>query len=778
MRKGNPRQEARPKTIESDSPILINSAALGKKDSLQILHVDDDVSLLEVSKQLLLMENDFEIESAISVDEAFQKMRKQTYDAIVSDYEMPLKNGLDFLQELKDQQSDIPFILFTGKGREEVVEKALNLGADSYINKNGWPEAVYCELANAIKKAVERKKSKQLLVESEIKYRTLVENSLQGILITKTSPLQLVFANSSMGKMLGYSTEELKSLSPLGVAGLIHDEDKVVFFSRLEKRLHGEAADSSLEFRAVRKNGSIVWLEAFANRIEYMGEPAVQGIFLDITERKKAQEILLESNERYRELANSLPDFVFETDAKGTLIFVNDRAFDIAGYSHEEFEKGLNILEFVVPEERERAMKNIQKLLAGDSYISTEYTFIRKDGTTFPVLVTATPCISRNKMTGLRGLAINITERKKAEEEIESSKNYLKTIIESVSTGIMIIDAQTHAIVDINPYALDIIGASKEQATGKICHKFVCPAEIGKCPISDLGQVVDKSERTLLSLNGEKIPILKTVVEMNWKGQNYLVESFVNITDRKKAEETLNRTMNELVRVNEKLGVVGSLTRHDVRNKLSVISGNIYLVKKKHSDCADIMDRLGAMEQACKSIERIFDFAKMYEEIGVEELSFINVETTIDEAVGLFSGSPNVKIINECHGLTVLADSFLRQLYYNLIDNSIKHGKKVTNIRVHYEKADQDKLDLIYEDDGIGIPDQNKPQLFKEGFSTGGSSGYGLYLIKKMMEVYNWTIQENGKPNKGAKFTITIPKLNQKGKNNFQINLDTTPSPS
>ena len=114
-------------------------------------------------------------------------MEKQLYDVVVSDYEMPLKNGLEFLKELREQKNDIPFILFTGKGREDVAVKALNLGADSYINKNGSPETVYCELADAINKTVERKKSRKLLAKSESKYRTLVENSLQGISITASS---------------------------------------------------------------------------------------------------------------------------------------------------------------------------------------------------------------------------------------------------------------------------------------------------------------------------------------------------------------------------------------------------------------------------------------------------------------------------------------------------------------------------------------------------------------------------------------------------------------
>ena len=117
----------------------------------------------------------------------------------------------------------------------------------------------------------------------------------------------------------------------------------------------------------------------------------------------------------------------------------------------------------------------------------------------------------------------------------------------------------------------------------------------------------------------------------------------------------------------------------------------------------------------------------------------------------------------------VLADSFLRQMFFNFIDNTIKYGKKTTTIRVHFERADQDSMKLVYEDDGVGVPSENKPRLFSEVFSTGGSTGFGLFLIKKMMDVYGWQIQENGTPDKGAKFTITIPKLNKNGKENYQI---------
>jgi signal transduction histidine kinase len=229
------------------------------------------------------------------------------------------------------------------------------------------------------------------------------------------------------------------------------------------------------------------------------------------------------------------------------------------------------------------------------------------------------------------------------------------------------------------------------------------------------------------------------------------------ITERKNVELELKQTIEKLVSVNEKLGVVGSLTRHDVRNKLSTVTGYAYLLKKKHAEQEDIVEGLSKMEQAVKDSMKIFDFAKMYEQIGMQELTYVDVEKALNEAVALFSG-PVPTIINDCQGLTVLADSFLRQLFYNLIDNTIKYGQKTTAIRVYCQKTDEDSLKLIYEDDGVGVPSENKMKLFKEGFSTGGSTGFGLFLTKKMIDVYGWSIVEEGELGKGAKFAISIPK--------------------
>ena len=117
--------------------------------------------------------------------------------------------------------------------------------------------------------------------------------------------------------------------------------------------------------------------------------------------------------------------------------------------------------------------------------------------------------------------------------------------------------------------------------------------------------------------------------------------------------------------------------------------------------------------------------------LGIEELTHTDVEKTIKEAASLFSDLKGAKVVNDCHGLNLLADSLLQQLFYNLIDNSLKYGQKTARIREHYEKSGKNDLVLVYEDDGVGIPAGEKPKLFTEGYSTGGSMAMDYTLLRK-----------------------------------------------
>jgi signal transduction histidine kinase len=244
------------------------------------------------------------------------------------------------------------------------------------------------------------------------------------------------------------------------------------------------------------------------------------------------------------------------------------------------------------------------------------------------------------------------------------------------------------------------------------------------------------------------------------------VGTSTDITEQKWMQEVFDDAIGKVVELNEKLRVVEGLTRHDIRNKLSAMNGGIYLLKKRFIGNEEARQQLGDMDLVSQQMARILEFEKIYLQVGAEELKYVDVKTQLNEAASLFSSLKGAKLVNECHGLTVLADSLLRQLFYNLIDNTLKYGEKTSKIRVHYEEEEK-QLKLVYEDDGVGIPAETKSNLFTEGYGRG--TGYGLYLLKRICETYGWVIEETGNPGQGVQFTMLIPKNGKDGKRSYEI---------
>jgi len=375
-------------------------------------------------------------------------------------------------------------------------------------------------------------------------------------------------------------------------------------------------------------------------------------------------------------------------------------------------------------------------------------------------------------LTGYRGIDRDITERKQAEKALrEAEEKYRETIV-NANVGIIGYDPEGEVKV-LNPKMEQMTGFKRSEIpTLQDWFKKLYPNEEERHKIRDKwfkrmseeGEVKE-GHAIITTKDGKRRNFLFNAVRLE-SGDSIAIAE--DITERKEAEEKLDGMMNELVTINEKLGVVGKLTRHDARNKLSVMANNVYLAKQKLAANHSSLEYLGEIESAIDQMEKIFDFARTYEMLGVEELSYMNVEKSVDEAAILFPGLAGAKLMNECQGLTVMADSLLRQLFYNLIDNTLKYGEKVSQIRVYHEEVGKDQLKLVYEDDGVGIPEDEKEKIFKEGY--GKSTGYGLYLIKKICEAYGWTIRETGKLGKGAQFTMTIPKTNKNGKISYIIN--------
>jgi PAS domain S-box-containing protein len=859
----------------SESSAATLSDLIMKKPT-KVLQVDDDLSFLKVAKQCLEEQGKFQVETASSVDEAIERMKKEDFDAIVSDFKMPRKDGLEFLKELRKKGNGIPFIIFTGKGREEVAIKALNLGADGYFTKLGEPETVYGELKHGIGEAVEKKRAYMEIWRRDERLRAVMASSPDAITISDLNG-SIVDCNEATLRLTGYSSKEeivgknsfefiaerdrdraLENLKKTIAQGTIRNVEYTLLKNGKEE-YQGELSASALKdssgnligFVAIisditgRKNSEVelTRLASFPERnpdpvleIDLTGKTtylnpaarkllsqvhdskffddfeedlkAIIGEFdthrtensvrenvkigdryyqqsihyvpgaraesaklriymIDTTERKKAEEALRESEQKYRSLVELAPDGILAVNLKGIVTSVNGSFLRLVGYDSEEEVVGKHFTEMktIRVEDIPRFAEMFTSVMKRKSLSPIEFFYVRRDGMSRWAEVHPSLLMKDGNVAGVQVIMRDVTDRKNTEIVMEESRQRFEQLFMSNPEATVSMDSGFH-ILDVNPRFTQLFGYSSDEVKGKSINEVLVPEdEMAEAKVLDkkTGKDIVHHETVRRRKDGALIPVLVSAAPTAVGGK---LAGYIGVY---KDISQLKESERELAVMNEKLRVVGGLTRHDVRNKLSAIVGNAYLAKKELAGNSKALDYLWEMEAAVNQVTRIFDFARAYEMLGVEKLVYIDVEKTVDEAISLLSELNHIKIVNDCRGLTVLADSLLRQLFYNLIDNSLKYGEKLNQIGIHYEKAERNELRLIYEDDGVGISWDAKPRIFDEGYTTGKGSGYGLYLIRKIMEVYGWTIQETGKPGKGTRFVMTIPETNSNGKENCRI---------
>jgi PAS domain S-box-containing protein len=221
--------------------------------------------------------------------------------------------------------------------------------------------------------------------------------------------------------------------------------------------------------------------------------------------------------------------------------------------------------------------------------------------------------------------------------------------------------------------------------------------------------------------------------------------------------EEQNLSLGQTRLLNEQLNVTSGLTRHDIRNKLTALTFKAYLAKKRCKENPEVYNCLTDIEAISNSIARLLEVAKTYELLGTQEQVQINVGEIVADAVSLFVDLKGVNIINECEEVEVIASSLLLELFHNMIDNSLKYGPpKITEIRIYARINTIGATEIIYEDNGNGIDPSIKDRLFGKGVTTKGT-GYGLWLIRRICEMYGWSVKEIGVYGRGVRFVMTIP---------------------
>jgi PAS domain S-box-containing protein len=403
-----------------------------------------------------------------------------------------------------------------------------------------------------------RKKIEEALSESERRYRSFVEN-FHGVAFRANRKWVPEFFHGEVEKITGYKEEEFKAGNPRWNK-IIHPEDQINVFAENKKQLLN-TLNKSIErnYRIIRKDGQIRWVHEHIKSIK-LNPFTVEGSIYDITDFKRVEESLRKSEERFRDIVELLPEAVFEVDLEGKFTFANRRAIELSGFTQEELNDGLNCLQMFIEEDQKRVKENIEEILRGKNMGFNEYTSVKKDGSRYPVLIHSTPIVQAGKPTGLRGIIIDLSDRKLVEEAIRESEGKYRTLFEKSATSISLLDISGR-IIDCNSATEELTGYSKDELTGKSFNdlKTINPKDLimVKEKFIDLsnGMDIEPYELEIIRKDNTKrwINVTNSLLIMDGKVSGFQVISN-DITERKRIEEKLRKSEAKFRSLIEKAG--------------------------------------------------------------------------------------------------------------------------------------------------------------------------------------------------------------------------------
>ena len=389
---------------------------------ISVLHVDDEQDFLDLARSFLEKSGDIRVDGVASADLALERLKETAYDAVVSDYQMPGMDGISLLKHIRAGGNRIPFIILTGKGREQIAIEALNNGADFYLQKGTDPKVSFIELRNLINQAVTRHYAVEALRKSEQLYRNLAEASQDLIYIIDLDD-NIVYLNSRALEILGRKFEEV-----------VGRPRSLFFPPAVDERMKENLAKTVSGGKPVRVENYIpvgdrnTWQDTTLIPLKNAEGTvtSLMGISRDITERKRIEDALRESEEKYRNLVERAHDGIIVIQ-DGVVKFCNARTAEMWGGGCGEI-MGRPFRDFVDPAEYPRLKENYELRMAGKEVPGRYDTRLaRKDGTSFPVDLNGGSIVYEGRLADLI-IFRDDTERKMAEEALKNVNRKLNLL--------------------------------------------------------------------------------------------------------------------------------------------------------------------------------------------------------------------------------------------------------------------------------------------------------------------------------------------------------------
>ncbi len=848
--------------------------------TIKILIVDDDEDTLRIATRFLQRDDPtFDISVASSAELALTKLDDDAFDVIVSDYEMPKgMNGLECLELVRSKSSEIPFIIFTGRGREEVAIKALNLGADLYLTKGGDPKSLYTELAHNIRNAVAHRRAKSALDESDARFRAAFEDAAIGMAIVSIDQ-EILQVNAKLTEMLGFEAEQLISRNleeiahpdeigqaPLKALRILDDDTTILsgerrflhrdgkwvwtrttssltrdskgkplyFVSQFqditetkqaiealrdsEERFRGAFEDAAigmalitfegekihcnraltqmlgytneelmtrsfseithpddidktpaavnglfengkstiqLEKRYIHKSGHVVYTFISSSIIYDKDNKPIYYVtqFQDVTEQKLASDALVTSEANYRSLVErSLQNYAVVQDSK--YVYVNEAFARTLGISREEV-LALNpdeIWNLVYPEDVGILQARNRELENGAIEVpKIEFRYIRPDGEIRWVEGLVRKFVYDGR-PALQIVEIDITERKEYDLALQDSLEFLDTLLNTIPNPVFFKD-RDGVYQRCNPaFAGSIIGLPIEAVIGQ--RTDILLPRIRNMSEED----IEELDRTLLMSQDDQSFEIRIETPEGLQ-QDYLVNRSVykdrsgnslGIVGILQDITTLRRLQQDLSHQKEELSEFAQIMSHDLQGSLHNALLYTELLEEEYdpTNISSIKDMIVAAQDILKRSLRLAEAG-----LVIGELEEVDLNCLTDEVVGR-EVKEYAKV--ERDELPVIRCDKLKmmQIMSNILRNAIEHGNP-TKIEIRVD-SHPTYHDLIIRNDGDPIPFEIRHKILESSSSTKDHGGLGLMIVKKLVHAHGWSISLEESENPA--FRIRIPK--------------------
>jgi PAS domain S-box-containing protein len=579
---------------------------------IRILHVDDNLHNRKLVKDALLEEReDFEILEAGDLETLEKLLAGKNFDLVLSDINILEFNGLEILQFIKEKNPGIPVIIFTGKGSEEIAVQAMKMGASDYVIKSarhisGLANTIHTVLENKIIQE-ESKLALEALKESENIFRAVFEYSTVGKSITAIEGS--IHVNKAFCDMVGYSEDELRTKKWRDIT---HSDDIQITDNYIKLLKNGNMSSARFEKRFIHKNGNIVWtnVTTYLQRDKENNPQFFITSIIDITERRKTEEAIKKERILLRTLIDNLPDAIYVKDVNGRKVIANTADLKIMNFTSETEAIGKTDLEIYSSEIGESGYaQDMSVIQSGQPLLNHENCFSDAEGKQHWRVTSKIPLFDeQGHIMGLVGFGRDITEQKRAEEQLRKSEEQFRSLFMSMTEGFylseIIYDDNgnpcDYRYLEVNPEFEKIAGLSRDQIIGKT-YKELVPVDTTQWLDNYCKVALSKTPLKFEFYSSEYNRYFETFSYQPAKGQITVIVS--DITERKQAEEELrksesflNSTIDQspypmwisddqgtLIRINQTCLNLLNITEDEVLGKYNIFKDNIVREQGKMS---------------------------------------------------------------------------------------------------------------------------------------------------------------------------------------------------